>query len=184
MILPEGLSVADCDECDSLVLHVLIEVSLDIDAHGRGALVEDSINRLVVNQTRHRHTLLLSSRKHIVPVILGVPTTFTCRQVFKLDFIENLLKLVFIDTLSSHLLLSVRVDDLISQGSLRQVRSLRYVKDLVDGGFLNAAAEYGPKLTQDAEERRLTATVGSSDKKVHARLDLEVHSLDENITIG
>ena len=69
----------------------------------------------------------------------------------------------------------MRIDDLVSQGTLGQVRSLRDVEDLVDCGFVDAAAKYRPKLSKNTEERGLSATVRASDKEMHAWLDTEVH---------
>jgi len=40
-----------------------------------------------------------------------------------------------------------------------------------------------PELTENTEERRLTAAVRSSNHQVHARLDLETHLVNESIAI-
>ena len=142
--LPERLPVADRDQRDPLVLHVLVQVALHVNAHRRGALVQYRIYRPVVNQSSHRHALLLTAGKHVIPLVLRVPTTLTLHQVFKLDLSENFLEFLLVDTLAFHVLNCVRVYNLIAQCSLGQVGSLRDVEDLVDSGLLDAAAENGP----------------------------------------
>ena len=61
VIFPEGFSVRDGDEGDSLILHVLVEVALYVDAHSAGTFVQDGVDGLVVNQASHCNTLLLTS---------------------------------------------------------------------------------------------------------------------------
>lgn len=178
MELPECLSVRDCDKCDPLVLHVLIEVALDVDAHGRGALVQDRVDRLVIDQARHCHTLLLTSRQHVVPVVLRLPATLTLHQVFKLDLSENRLKFLLVNAFAFHILDSVRVDNLIAQCSLWQVGSLGDVEDLINGWLLHAPTEHRPQLAQDTEQRRFPTTVGSRDEKMHAGGNIETHRLN------
>ena len=78
----------------------------------------------------------------------------------------------------------MRVDDLVSERTVREVRSLRDVEYLFDGGLGQRTRLGGPELTKDSEEGGLAATVRSGDKQVHARLDLEVHFADEFVTVG
>ena len=58
----------------------------------------------------------------------------------------------------------VRVDDLVSESSIRQVRSLWDVENLIDGGLCQSAGFGWPELTQDAEQARFTAAVRAGDK--------------------
>ncbi len=88
------------------------------------------------------------------------------------------------DLLLSNLIkMSIWVNDLVSQTSAWEIRSLRNIEDLIDGWLVNHSSKHGPKLAQNTEERTLTATVGTCYHQVHARLDLETHLLDQSISI-
>ena len=89
VIFPEGLSVRDGDEGDALILHVLVEVALDVDAHSACAFVQDSVDGLVVNQASHGDALLLTAGEDIVPVSNGVPGAFSAHEVVEADFIQD-----------------------------------------------------------------------------------------------
>lgn len=78
----------------------------------------------------------------------------------------------------------MRVDDLISERTIGEVRSLWDVENLLDGGLGQLAGSGRPEFTKDSEKGRLAASVRSGDKQVHARLDLEVHFRNELITVG
>ena len=183
MKLPQRLPVTHRNQRDPLVLHVLVQVALHVNAHRRGALVQYRIYRPVVNQPSHRHALLLTARKHVIPLVLRVPATLTLHQVFKLDLSENFLEFLLVDTLAFHVLNCVRVYNLIAQCSLGQVWALGDVEDLIDGWLVDYATEDWPKLPEDTEQRRFTATVGSCDEEVHPRLDLKVHGSDQDIPV-
>ena len=94
MVLPEGVSVTHSDKGDSNLLHVSVQVSLDVDAHSAGALVQDCVGRLVVNQTGHRDSLLLSATQHIIPIVELVPSTFSGHEVTKTHFVQNRLQIL------------------------------------------------------------------------------------------
>ena len=49
VVLPEGFTMGDCDERDALLLHVGVEMALNVDRDGAGALVKDSVEGLVVD---------------------------------------------------------------------------------------------------------------------------------------
>ena len=76
VVLPEGFTMGDCDERDAILLHVGIEMTLDVDRDGAGAFVKDSVEGFVVDKTRHRDPLLLTSRKNVSPVVVRVETVF------------------------------------------------------------------------------------------------------------
>jgi len=78
---------------------------------------------------------------------------------------------------------SVGVDQLVTQGAVREVGSLRDVENLVSLGLVDGTSSGGPELSENTEERTLTAAVRASNHKVHAFLDLEAHLLDESVTI-
>ena len=89
MVLPESVSVADSDQGDALLFHVGVQVTLDIDADGTCALVEDGVLGLVVDQATHGHPLLLTATEHVVPVVFSVPATFTADEVLQADLAEE-----------------------------------------------------------------------------------------------
>ena len=76
VVLPESFTMGDCDERDALLLHVGVEVALNVDRDGAGAFVKDGVEGLVVNEARHRNPLLLSTGEHVRPVIVRVETVF------------------------------------------------------------------------------------------------------------
>ena len=83
---PHGLSVGHGDQRNTNLLHIRVHVALNINTHGRGAFIQDRIHWLVVDQASHRDSLLLTARKHIIPIILCFPSTFSLNQVTKLCF--------------------------------------------------------------------------------------------------
>lgn len=76
MVLPECLSMTDSDKCDALALHVAVQVALYINTHGTSALIQYGILRTVIYKSSHGDSLLFTSGKHIVPVIVSIPATF------------------------------------------------------------------------------------------------------------
>ena len=75
VVLPESVAMGHGDQSDTLLLHVRVEVSLDVDGHSGGALVEDSVEWLMVDEARHSDALLFTTRKNIRPVVERVPST-------------------------------------------------------------------------------------------------------------
>ena len=61
MVLPEGFSVTDRDECDALLLHVSVKVAFDVNTHCTSAFIENRVQWLVVDKSCHGHALLLSA---------------------------------------------------------------------------------------------------------------------------
>lgn len=82
---PDSRSVTDGDEGDSLGLHVVVQVLLNIDGDRTGALIQDSVLGFVVQETSHGDTLFFSSGKDIVPVVLGVPSSLTFDKLAESD---------------------------------------------------------------------------------------------------
>jgi len=178
VVLPHGLSVAYGNQCDSLVLHVLVDVCLDVDAHLRGALIHDRVDRLVVQQATHSDTLLLSSTEHLVPIVVRVPSVVPTNQVVEFHLVEDALQVLIRNPLGPHVGDGMRIDNLVTESALREVGTLRDVEDLVNRGLVDLSTEEGPELTENAEERALTATVRPSNEEVHPRLNAEVHGFD------
>ena len=95
MVLPEGFTMGDCDERDALLLHVGVEMTLNVDRDGAGAFVKDSVEGFVVDKTRHRNPLLLTSRKNVSPVVVRVETVFfTGNDVRKSHVVHDPLKVL------------------------------------------------------------------------------------------
>ena len=92
MILPKGLTMRYCDQGNSLLLHVRIKKPFHVDRHSTRAFIQDSIFRLMVNQSSHCNSLLFSSRKHVIPVIICIKTVFFSRsQIAQLNCVQNFL---------------------------------------------------------------------------------------------
>ena len=53
MELPYSCTMTYCNQCDTLLLHVSVELAFYIDTHSTGALVQNSILRLVVKKSAH-----------------------------------------------------------------------------------------------------------------------------------
>jgi hypothetical protein len=81
VVLPEGVSMRDCDHSYPEALHVRIQVTLHVHADGTCALIKNCILWSVVNKSGHGDTLLLATRKHIIPVRLSIPAAFSADQV-------------------------------------------------------------------------------------------------------
>lgn len=86
MILPESVSMTHSDQGDALLFHVGVQKTLDIDTDCTGALVENGVLGLVIDEATHGHPLLLSTAQHVIPVVLSVPAAFTSREVTKSNF--------------------------------------------------------------------------------------------------
>lgn len=94
MVLPQGVSVAHRDQRDAAALHVRVQVALYVNGYSAGALVQDGVDRLVVDQTRHGNALLLATRQDIIPVVLSAPATLAADQVAQLDLLQDLLQVL------------------------------------------------------------------------------------------
>lgn len=77
----------------------------------------------------------------------------------------------------------MRINDLVSQCTSWKIRTLRDVEELITCRADKCAIEKRPELTEDSEKRRLSASVGSADDDIHARLDFNVHRFDELVSI-
>ena len=81
----------------------------------------------------------VTSREGITPLALAVPTTLTFNNVVQLDNLENLLKILVSIAVCFHFLHGIWVDDLVTESSEREVRSLRNVKDVLGVGAMDGA---------------------------------------------
>ena len=80
--------------------------------------------------------------------------------------------------------LGVRVDDLVSKGTWWQVGSLWDVEELVDVRTFEYSTSQRPQSTQYSEKRAFSASVGTSNKSVHAFGYFEGDLRYEYIPIG
>ena len=158
-------------------------MAFDIHAHSTGAFIKNSICWPVVDESSHCHSLLFSSTEHIVPVILLVPATFSIHKVAKSDFLEELEKVIVILTSSLVVLVGFWIDELISEGTVWQVWSLRNIENLVNVGFMKNTRSNWPKLSHYTEQGTLSATVWSLNEKMHTWLDLKVHLWNQYVSV-
>jgi hypothetical protein len=85
--------------------------------------------------------------------------------------------------LSYHILIGVGIDDLVSERTIRKIGSLRDIKYLLNRRLMESTSKQRPKLTKNSKERTLTATIRTSNHKVHTRFDLEAHLFNKSISI-
>lgn len=159
------------------------------------------------------YTLLVASREGITPLTLTIPTTFALHNVIQLNDLKDLLKILVRIAIGLHVLYSVRVDDLVAEGSKGQIRALRNIEDVLGMRAMDSATYEtciksqvsktiwllvmrhldpvrqhftidGPKATENAEQTALATTVGTDDQQMHAWLDVEAQLLEQNISVG
>ena len=184
VILPERLSVAHRDQSDVLLLHVGVKVTLDVHTHRTRALVENGVEWLVVDESGHGHALLFTAGEHVSPVVIRVPTiSLTGDNMRKAHILHDLVQIVIGDASALDICHGVRVDNLVAERAVGQVRSLWDVENLLNRWLSQGAALGRPELAKDSEEGGFAAAVWSRDQEVHARLDLEVHLGDELVTV-
>ena len=163
---------------------MIVHDLFDIEGDSAGALIQDGILWLVVEQTRHGNTLLVTARERITPFTLNVPAALTLNNVADLQEIKDLQKVVVTDALSVHLSNSVRIDYLVAQRAQREVGALRDIGEVGAVRLGHATAVDWPETTERTEHTALTTTVGTDHEQVLAGLDVEAQTLEEHITSG
>jgi len=78
VMFPESRAVTHSDEGNANLFEVCVHVLFHIESHLTCALVKNSVSWFVVDKSSHGHALFLTSREDIIPVVFGVPTSFTC----------------------------------------------------------------------------------------------------------
>lgn len=151
---------------DALLLASLVQQTLDITRNGACALVNDHILGFMVQYARETHPLLLATAQHIFPLLTSVPPALAVGKITQLGLLEHALEVVFRLTLLAHVLVSVRVDDLITQGADAEVGALGQEHDAVLARRLGSADETaidGPQAGENAGDGRLADAVGAGD---------------------
>ena len=151
MVLPEGLAVSDGDEGDVELIAACVEESLNVDGELRGALVEDGVLGCVVEEASHGDALLLAHGEGLGPILLLLPAVAR-QEVFQLDLLHELCEVVVGDAARSHLLLGVRVEELLAQRAGSQVRALGDVEHIVGLGTNDMSNFEGPKSREHSEQ--------------------------------
>ncbi|KAI3487477.1 hypothetical protein L1887_48581 [Cichorium endivia] len=184
VVLPQRRPVRDGEHGDAELGGVVVHDLLDLERDGRGALVQDGVLGLVVEEARHGDALLVAARKSVAPLALHVPAALACDNVLDLQHAQNVQQVLVGLAARTHLLRRVWVNDLVSERAEREVGTLRDVGELGRGWLLDRAAVHGPETTEDAEERALAASVGADDEQVLARLHVEAQLGHENVAVG
>lgn len=65
---PQSRSMCDRHQSNASLFGVLVNGALDVYRDGAGALVEQRVLRLVVEEPRDCHALLLAARQNILPI--------------------------------------------------------------------------------------------------------------------
>lgn len=79
----------------------------------------------MIHQPRQCHSLLLSSRQHILPLFPCIPTSFSIGQVAQSNLFQHPTQLIVPASTLAHIHLGMRVDDLISERTDAEVWPLR-----------------------------------------------------------
>ena len=144
MVLEETASMRYSEQSNSSFLCLHVQLSLNVHAHGRSALVHYREQRLVVKQSRHSDSLLLSSRKNVFPVAHRIETLLSFLQVVQLDLAKQLAH-VLVVTMSQ--VPRMRVYYLVAKSSRRKVRSLRNIEEFVHVRTFQNTSSQRPKST-------------------------------------
>ena len=83
MEFEEWTSVGDSEESDIQFLGFVVKLSLDVHTNGACAFIKNGEKRFMIKQSRHCHTLFLSSRENVCPVIDWVESAFSVLNVVK-----------------------------------------------------------------------------------------------------
>lgn len=149
VILKQTAPVGHGKEGNAQLLGLVIELGLYIHAHRRSTLVQNGKQRPVVEQTSHGDPLLLTSRKHIVPVVGRIKSLLTLLNVVQLHPFQELSDLV---VFPGYAVFRVRVDNLVSESAWRQVRTLRNVEQLIHVRTVEHTSCQRPKSAQYTEK--------------------------------
>lgn len=88
--LEQSLTVGHREQGDLQLLGFVVQLGLHVHAHGAGALIQDGEQGLVIEQSSHCHSLLLSARKDVVPVVDSIEAAFSFHNVGQLHVVEDL----------------------------------------------------------------------------------------------
>lgn len=185
MVLPQATTMRHRHERDAQCLGIVIHDLLRFKCHAARALIQDGIAGLMVEQPGHGDALLEAARQNIAPLGLGVPPfRVELEQVLEVEDLEDGEQVGVADALGAHGAQAVRVDDLLAQGSPREVGTLRDVKDVGKGRLVDGAAVDGPETAEDAEEGGLAAAVRADDEEVVTCSELEGEGFDKDVAVG
>ena len=184
MELEQWTSVGYCEQSYVQIFGFFVQFSLKVHTYSTCAFVKDAKDWFVVEQSCHGHTLLFSTWKNIFPVLHWVKAIFSFFDVLKSDVFQKEPDVIVIFSFLLHGASGVRIDNLISEGSWRQVRSLRDVEKFFNAGSFKSSSCKGPKSTQNSEKWALATSIGSSDNSVNTFSDLKGHRFDKEITSG
>src|ERR1700760_2158229 len=98
--------------------------------------------------------------------------------------LQNAQQIRFRSAALAHLPHRVRIDDLLAQRAMRQVRALGDVEDVLKRRLDNRAAVDRPQAAEDAEQAALAAAVGPDDEQVGAALDGKGEREYEYVAVG
>ncbi len=184
VVFKKWTSVRYCKQSDFQLFCLVVQLSLYVHAHCACALVQNCKQRLVIEKSGHRDSLLLATWKHVVPVVYWVESSLSALNVVKSDCLKEFPQVIVSDILFCHLRLGVGVNDLVSESSRWKVRPLWDVKKLFHVRSSHDTASQWPQSTQDSEQRALSTTIGPSNNCVHSSLNLKAHFLDETVSVG
>ena len=108
--------------------------------------------RVVVEQPRPGNLLLIPTTQRIPPLLRRVPAALALDDPLHLHLREDVKKIIIGDPSGLHVLLGVRVDDLVAKRAEAEVWSLGDEDELVCRWLANGTAVNWPQATEYAEE--------------------------------
>lgn len=136
MMSPKRLPVGNCEECDAHSSAVLVHAALNIYRNSARALVQNGKLWMMVEESRHGHSLLLTTAQHVYPILDRVQALLALlHQSTQLHNVQEVYNVLIGLSTSLHLLVSMWIDNLIAKASERHVRPLRNVEEFTSWWF-------------------------------------------------
>lgn len=120
----------------------------------------------MVKHASKTHSLLLATAQHILPLLASIPAALAVREVSQASFLQDALQVVLRLSLLTHIMVAVRVDDLVTEGTDAEIWPLWQEHDAVLANILgstNQSTVDGPKSGENTGNGRLANTVGAGD---------------------
>mmetsp|Transcript_15835 Transcript_15835/g.40729 ORF Transcript_15835/g.40729 Transcript_15835/m.40729 type:complete len:276 (-) Transcript_15835:787-1614(-) len=178
---------------DAQLRKLLVHRALFTRVDCAGRFVEDGKLRFVKQETRKAHSLLLTTRQNVGPVVMRhVQRIISGDELFKADLFQAAFDLFIVG--HSRVGTGKGVRDLVPQCPRHEIRALGHVEHvagLLGGGrfridqarAFDIALGDPPESRQRTEHGRLARAVRPRHEDVLPLVDLQVEVLDENATV-
>lgn len=149
VVLEQTAAVGHREQRYLQLLGLQVQLCLHIHAHCGGTFIQNCEQRTVVKQSCHRDSLLLTSGKHVVPIIHSIETFLSLLNVVEFDPFQQLSDLIIA---SGDHVFRMGVDNLVSECTGREIGSLRNVEQPIHVGAFKHSTCQGPKPTQNSKK--------------------------------